>query len=140
MGFVREKTIYKLVFQTPELDGLEVRATGGSLGDYLVISELADLAEVLHTATKQEAAKRIGEVVAHFAETLVDWNLEDEDGTPVPATAEGLRRQDPELIIAIVRAWMDAVAGISRPLGQPSPDGEQVAEIPMQTLSPSLAS
>ncbi len=49
-------------------------------------------------------------------------------------------QQDFEMLVIVMRAWIDALATVSRPLPQPSPAGEPLAgvSIPMETLSESL--
>lgn len=41
MGYVRERKLYKLVFDDPEFAGLEVAAKSGSMRQYLDIARLA---------------------------------------------------------------------------------------------------
>ena len=48
---------------------------------------------------------------------LVAWNLVDEDGTPIPATGDGMNGlPDIALALRIVHLWLEAVAGVSAPL------------------------
>ena len=135
MGFVRERRAYRLVFED-DLAGLEVVAQSVGLGDYFVISELASVKLPLSAADVGKFRK----LLKAFADVLVSWNLESSLGVPVPATYEGLLTQDPYLIVSVVGAWMDAIAGVSGPLGPPSSDTERFPEesLPMEALSPSL--
>ena len=75
-----------------------------------------------------------------FGSVLVSWNYEEPEGHPVPATVESLRDLEFDLALAIIRAWLDAVAGVSAPLGEPSGDGDRSLEasLPMEVASPSL--
>lgn len=84
----------------------------------------------------------VGHQLKTMGEKLLSWNLEDEDGQPVPATSEGVLQQDKDLMIAICTAWLDALRGVSGPLEQTSPDGgpSLEASIPMDVPSESLAS
>lgn len=147
MGYRRAKPIYVLKFDDPELEGLEVRASGASIGQLM---ELLDLARF---ATGQkfgvEDVKELDGLFDLFASKLISWNLEDEEGTPVTfepigeetaveAKARILRDQDLMFGLDLVLAWVGAVIGVSGPLDQPSTDGTPlaVASIPMETLSP----
>ncbi|SRR6266403_655593 len=120
MGYKRGKKTYKLVFEDDEFDGLVVRTGPVNLGEYF------------------EAVKLEGEpLIELFASKLVEWNLEEEDGAPVPATLAGLYTQDREFVRTLVRSWFKTVAGISDPLPLPSEDGEQSqvgSTIPMEPL------
>lgn len=137
-GYRRPRKVYKLVFEDPSMGGLEVRATGVSLG---TLTDLVKLAEQAKDRTSAEALAAFGELVDGFGKALRSWNLEDDDG-PVPATVDGLVAQDADFAMEIILAWMEAIAGVSGPLvrrssgGGPSPE----ASIPMEVLSPSLAS
>jgi hypothetical protein len=122
MGFKREPRTYLLVFDDPELEGLEVRARSLSVG------ELNDDETTL---------------LENFANALVKWNLEDRDGNPLPATLETLNTYpDIDFINGLARAWIKAVAGVGDELGKDSDSGRPSLEgsIPMESLSPSRAS
>ena len=75
MGY--QPTVYNLVFD--DLDGLEVKAYGTSIGQVRKFTNFSDEASV-------EAAF---ELLDAFSKALISWNLEDPDGNPVPATARG---------------------------------------------------
>lgn len=134
MGFERKRKVFKLKFADPEFDGLEVLAASPSMDTFVAIARHAG---------KNVDTEALDELLGHFCVSLISWNLE-EDGVPVPATVEGLRTQEPDFVLEVVDAWMDAVNGTSAndPLAQPSDAGGQFQEalIPMETLSPSLAS
>jgi hypothetical protein len=134
VGYQPKRTVYRLQFEDPEMEGLEVRARSVSTGQLLMISALQGKAEL----TEEE----IDTLIGAFAKALVSWNVEEEDGTPVPATAEGVKSQEIGFVQAIVWAWVDALTGVAAPLGPSSPGGEPFPEvsIPMEALSPSQAS
>ena len=122
MGFRHQPKVYRLVFDDPQLEGLEVRALGMSIGE-LQDDDLT--------------------ILAAFVHALQSWNLEDEHGTPLPMTLEALQAYpDADFVSTMTRAWMDAVAGVDEELGKDSPSGKPFPEasIPMEPLSPSLAS
>jgi hypothetical protein len=75
-----------------------------------------------------------------FGDSLISWNLETEDGTPLPATRESLFGIDNDLAIALANRWVDVLGGKvddASPLPDSSPSGEPslVASIPTETLS-----
>lgn len=49
---------------------------------------------------------------------LIAWNLEDDDGQPIPATGEGLLAQPFAFAYALIEAWGEAAAQPSAPLGR----------------------
>ena len=121
MGFRHQPRTYLLTFEDPALEGLEVRARSLSIGE-LQSDE---------------------PVVESFAHALVSWNLEDEDGNPLPATLETLRTYpDIGFINGLTKAWIDAVTGVDDELGKDSTSGETFPEasIPMEPLSPNPSS
>ena len=54
---------------------------------------------------------------------LLSWNLEDNDGDPIPATAEGMSVAPTNFTVAMIQAWSDAVLGMSDPLELPLSNG-----------------
>lgn len=133
MGYVPKRKIYRLQFEDAEMDGLEVRMRGLSTGQYL---------DLVGLKQEAEGGGEAGELFGFMAERMVDWNVTEEDGTPVPADLEGIRAQDMAFSMAIVNAWTTAMAGVPAPLEQPSTSGESSLEasIPMEVLSSSLVS
>lgn len=129
MAFVRPRKTFKLVFEG-EFDGLEVYATSTGTDDYLMISELANVKMPLVGADITKFKK----LLKAFADVLVSWNLENEPGAPVPATYDGLLRQDPQFIAVVIEAWMGAVIGALVPATPPEPLDE--SSLPMEELSP----
>ena len=122
MGYRHKAKTFTLVFDDPELEGLQVRV--GSLS----LAELQDDDLQIYEA---------------FAEQLISWNLEYEDGTPVPQTLEAIESYpDVEFISTLTKAWLDAATGVDDDLGKDSPSGKPfpVASIPMETLSENQAS
>lgn len=141
-GYKRKQTIYRLKFEEPDLEGLEVDTTGANLEEFVAIDRLINRATGEGAALEDDLsgmAAAMAEIKGLFAEHLVAWNLEEEDDTPVPATLESVRAQDDEFILDLVLAWADAVGGVSDPKELTSNGGSPfpVASIPMEPLSPS---
>lgn len=119
-----------------EYHGCEATLRRLKLGEWLDITGLGD------GDGDKPVVRHVGDQLRTMADKLIDWNLEDEDGTAVPTTVEAVLEQDQGLMMAILGRWLDGLAGVSAPLepsstgGAPSP----VESIPMDTLSASLVS
>ncbi len=150
MGFVRQKT-YTLTWpEGAELEGLQVRAAATQLRVYMLISAILDGdppdshtdddGTVYEFKADPESTWRY--TIKAFSRSLLGWNLTDKQGAEVAATEAEMWNQDREFVLIVIRAWLDALASVSRPLPTPSPAGTQlaVASIPMETLSENLAS
>lgn len=132
MGYTR-RTL-KLVFEDEQYAGLEVQARPMSI----------DQVEEYTSLTTDEAttkAEAIGRLLGPFAENMLGWNMEEPDGSPVPATLAGLRTFDMPFLWDLLKAWARASAGVSRPLPSGSSDGpssDLETSITMETLPLSL--
>lgn len=107
--------------------------------------KLGEWLEITGMGVGEASVVHVGDQLKRMADKLVSWNLEDEDGTPVPVTAEAVLDQDQALMIAILNGWLDGLnksSDVPAPLEQNSPDGVPSLEVslPMEPLSPSLAS
>ncbi|MEU6785908.1 hypothetical protein ABZ912_42535 [Nonomuraea angiospora] len=140
MTYKRKKT-FLLKWDDGEFEGLEVRVRSISVRRFL---QLGPLLEASFSDGFSE--KDIAEMEAlfrEFSQTLVSWNLADEDtDEPVPCTFDAFMDQDIAFVKEIISSWAEHIAGVAAPLEQPSPGGEPFPEesLPMETLSPSLAS
>lgn len=124
MGFKKPTRIINLVFED-EYEGLEINAKAPSVKTIMKISKL-----------QEESINAIPQLVDILIEHLIDWNMEEDDGSPTVLDKEALDLLDLSLLRGIVEAWATAVAGVSAPLEQDSNNGElsQVAWIPTETL------
>jgi hypothetical protein len=143
-GYRRQRKLFRLEWpEGHELHGLVVRARSVPIEGLLDLLDAAsgiDLGSIGDLqAVRAEAVEAVRLIVDTFAGALVDWSLQDEDGTPVPATAAGLRGEEPDLLMALLEAWMDAVVGVSAPLGRPSPAGEPSLEASLPMAPPSTS-
>jgi len=130
MGFRKQRTVYRLRFEDESLDGLEVTAKSLPLKDFLSINKMSVQAE--NDAAKQAEQSEL--MLKKFADALINWNLEDEDGKPVPATFTGLLGQEMGFVTQIIQAWMEAVAGVPKASSTGLNGGEIYPEqsIPME--------
>lgn len=133
MGYVPKRKIYTLDFAGTDFDGLEVRVRG------LTTGELLDAMEKQGEAAADADSQAFRELLDLMADRIVSWNVETEDGQPVPASLDALKAQDPDFNLAIVNAWTTAISGVPAPLDGDSPSGDPSLEasIPMETLSSS---
>lgn len=132
MGSRRNPKLYKLVFADGDYEGLEVVMRS------VTIREMRQLRGTSGDSEQDGFDGLLGLVAEH----MVEWNREDEDGQALPPTLESLEDEEAALIHIIIGKWTEAVSGVSAPLEQPSSDGvpSAVESIPMEPLSPSLAS
>lgn len=123
MGYKRKQRIYQL--QWPEgddLSGLIVTARGMRLGELLKLGLMVD--EVKTQEKESSGVAEITELIAKFAEVLVEWNFEDDNDQPVPATAEGLNQLELPEVLSVLEAYIDAAVGVDDPLPEGSPNGK----------------
>lgn len=122
-----------LVLEWPEdseFSGLEIRMRRLSIAQLLRIEGLSDLRKSSDSA---EVAQAFDALLDALGEGLLSWNYEDDDGTPVPAERASLTRLDLDLVLAWVKGWTKAAAGIplasppSSPTGEPVPPDEEWA-------------
>lgn len=126
MGYRPKRKIYNLDFTGTDYEGLEVKLRGMTVGEELELDDLRG---------KDDFGRKVFEMTTRL---LVEWNVEDDQGVPVPCTFEGVCTQDAGMVMAILDALQTANSGVSDPLPQSSPSGElsPVASIPTEPLSP----
>ena len=80
-------------------------------------------------------------LAAFIASILIDWNLEFDDGTPIPANLDGVKDQPggAEFILALVRIWGEAAKGVAAPLVLPPNTTKPSVSIPMTPLDENSA-
>lgn len=137
LGFEPERTTYRIRFEPGHAyHGLEVAVRSASLGKFLEIAELAELADQFKGGDiRPSDVKRIRPLFDTFASCVVSWNLL-RDGKPLPITAESILDQDMGLAMTLIEKWMEAVAAVPAPLSSPSSGGKPsvVPTIPMEPL------
>ncbi|MFI6251519.1 hypothetical protein [Streptomyces sp. NPDC051016] len=110
-----------------------VYARGKSLAEYLVLEGLSD-------APEDDSRSVLVRQLEEFGDALISWNLEDDNGQPLPCTREALFAIDNDLAFALAAEWLAVLGGkVSDPL-ESSPSGEPspVESIPMEALSAPL--
>lgn len=132
MGFTPPRTVYNLVFDGAEFEGLEIRVRAASMGDRLHAFYDLGWTKDDDTETRRDKQRRQFQLMVDH---VVEWNLETADGQPVPVTVDGLLGVcEPEQVGAILGAWQSGRQKVPDPLDRPSP-GSSLAEIPMTVLS-----
>ena len=125
MGFKLGR-VYVLEFEgVPAMEGAIVKLRSPSI-------------DTLDSLTSMKNA----EVWAVMADHVIEWNLEDADGNPIPVTVDGItQNMEPQVPTLILRHWYRAARGVTAPLEPISNDGEQSQEeestapsMPMETL------
>jgi hypothetical protein len=126
MGFYPEETLYKLTFEDPSYAGLEVFCASISVDAFERMTALASKTKsgIANDDTGEEVARASSQMLDQFSNALRSWNIEDRDGNPVPSTRIGIGTQQLDLILRIIAAWMQAIAGVSPPLQPNSSNGE----------------
>lgn len=114
MGYRKVPRIYTLTFDK-ELEGLIVRMKGLKLGQMRALMTILD----------DKDSRTLEELPPFIAKHIVSWNLEDEQGEPIPATEAGLDELDVDELLTISSRWMDELVGVQDDLGKDSPSGEQ---------------
>lgn len=142
MGHKLVRKGYSLKFADGSpLDGAQIVLGSLSIGQIMQVRQL--MHTVSQSTSPVEQMEAFDTVILMAADKLVSWDLEEEDGTPIPATREGVLSLDGELMLPIINAWLDAAKGTDAPLPDASSDGERQtleASIPMELPSTDLAS
>jgi hypothetical protein len=136
--FKRNPKTFKLTFETDDqLNGLVVQIRSVPVEEFLKLTDLAAT-----PMDDPESAKSAREIIRVLAGQLAEWNLDDEFDDPVPATYEGLVKQELDFVMKIFSSWIQAMSGVGSPLPTASNGGETSLElsIPMDVSSPNQTS
>ena len=110
-GFRLPERTALINFEGTDYDGAEIRVRLS-----VTFAQFIALRESAQGEDQEGMARLFGETV------LMDWNLEDADGKPIPADGDGMLAIPLELTNLIVQHWVEAVSGIPAPLEPPSGD------------------
>lgn len=113
-----------------ECHGLVVRVRALKFGQLTELTRLGSSLSRLQGADDMADAVKVYDLLLSHVDS---WNLADDDGAPVPVTAEGLGQLDLPVILRIIAAWMEGMAAVPTPLAQTSNGGNgfKEASIPM---------
>lgn len=127
MGYQVVRRVFALTFD--KFPGAEISAASVSFG------ELLDLGDQVDRLQAGAGLAGVRDLVAKFVTAIRSWNFED-DGAPVQISQEGLYSLDPDLAMAAVLAWVEAMTSVSPSLGKESSNGQHSAppNFPMEAL------
>jgi len=100
MGFRPKRTPLKLDFSGTEYEGLEITVRPLPQAVMLDIAAACDTWDIV----------TMRHMAATFTHAVESWNLEDDDGQPVAADADGLLSQDARFVSAVVQKWIETLA------------------------------
>ena len=115
-GFRLPEKTARITFEGTDYDGAEIQ-----LRLSVSFAQFIELRESAQGEDQEGMARLFGQNV------LMDWNLEDADGKPIPADGDGMLAIPLELTNLVVQHWVEEVAGVPRPLPEPSADIDTLA-------------
>ena len=116
MGYRKVPTIYTLDDVKDE-PGLIVRMKAIKVG------KLRKLMRVISVEEDKMTPEMIDEIFKLLLDGLVSWNLEDEQGSPVPTTMDGVDELELTTVMAILNEWLENMTGVDDELGKDSISG-----------------
>lgn len=116
MGYRKVPTIYTLDDVKDE-PGLIVRMKAIKVG------KLRKLMRVISVEEDKMTPEMIDEIFKLLLDGLVSWNLEDEQGSPVPTTMDGVDELELTTVMAILNEWLENMTGVDDELGKDSTSG-----------------
>jgi hypothetical protein len=148
MGF--QRSILSLKFADPELEGLVIKMKRLSMGDMMMVASLADLGSGI-----AEMREPMDQLMSVMADSIIEWNMEDSYGNPVlvekgvPAQltkddnvidstgaaltvyrpSTGMYSMDVDLVMSIVKEWLNVATAVSPDLKKDSNSGEMSPEL-----------
>jgi hypothetical protein len=133
MGYTRKPKVFKVTFDVGhEFEGLSITTRGLSVAQFADLAQrlqgIGDVFEGQDDQSEQIAALialtgQLAPLRATFAEALMSWDMVEEDGTPTPATLDGVNLIEDMEFLTLIGSWVDAIGGVSAPLGKASPSG-----------------
>lgn len=123
-GYRAPAKTYRLRFDDPDMEGLEVVARSVPVRTFVGLMALASSDD-----PSASSIEEIGKLFDAFGGALLDWNLTDEHGDPIPATREAVGNQDVDFMLRVALAWMAAIGDAPAPLGAGSTGGRRSVEL-----------
>jgi hypothetical protein len=120
-GYKPKRTLYRLTFEDPDLEGLEVVCKGVSVEGLLEITALGETIEALGDEMPDPASLR--KMFAPFARVLQSWNVVDDDDQPVAANLAGLLAQEMDFVNEVITGYARAMTQAPPPLPGSSASG-----------------
>lgn len=132
MAYTRKPKVFRVSFEEPHpLAGLTLQTKGLSVKEFAAFGlRLADVAQIDAAGTDVEKLAElkgligaIDEVKEMFADALISWDMQEEDGSPTPATLEGVQSLTDDEFFGIVNEWLVAIGGVDDETGKASAPG-----------------
>lgn len=125
-GYRVERKVYVLEFDDEKYAGMIIKVHG------FTVREGIDIEAML--GADKEGKERLEQWLRTFAERIVDWNLEDENGEKLPISYDTLQDMDFDFVLPMFHGWRRAVMDVSVPLEQESSNGDTsgLGSIPME--------
>lgn len=123
MGWTPKTRLHRLIWpeDAPYFGGLEVTMRS------MPVTELLSMARMATTAGSatltEEDLKLLEDLYSTVATGIVEWNVEMEEGTPTPPSAEALKALDFDFLIELIGQWVTAMTEVDAPLPQQSSSG-----------------
>lgn len=138
MGYKPDRTFHVLDFSETPLAGLEITMRACSVDMLLDLVTLPVRADEIEDRAKAEAVagtldmgemrKQLRDLFGPVAKLLKSWNVDDDDGQPVPPTLDGLLSQELEFVSQVIEAYTSALSQAPPPLPGTSPAGASSQE------------
>jgi hypothetical protein len=128
VGVQRKRTVYDL--RWADEPGVEVAMRSCSIDGLLTLEKLAQTAD----ADPGKAEEFLRKLAGH----LVSWNLDGDDGQPLPVTYEGLVQEDLGFALKVFKGWYGAMTSVDTPLPNGSSNGHSSGleqSLPVEPLS-----
>ena len=140
MGYKPKRTLYRLTFEDPDLEGLEVVTKRTTVDALLGFVELFE--QVKDSDPEKFSPEDIGMLTglfARFVKVVVSWNIEDDDDRPVPVTVDGLQSLELDFVMQIIESWITGMVQAPPPLPGTSASGGTSPEASLAAASQSLS-
>jgi len=115
-GFRLPERTARITFAGTDYDGAEIQVRLN-----VSFAQFIELRESAQGEDQERMARLFGDNV------LMAWNLEYQDGEPIPADGDGMLTIPLDLTNLVVQHWVEEVAGVSAPLAGTSADFNTLA-------------
>jgi hypothetical protein len=144
VGFKPEATIYSLNWEEGhKFHGLQMAVRACSVRKFTELIALAGTAADLKAKDTAditaEDIKGVENLFSTFAGRLVSWNVDGDDGQPVPPTLAGVMSQEVPFVLELIEQWMGAMGDVAPPLPAASGNGHSTATKPLMEASLPMA-
>lgn len=76
-------------------------------------------------------ADAVKDAYRRFATLILEWNVEDDDGTAIAVDEECLFKAPPAFSNTLIQKWQEAIAAVPAPLVKPSDNGDVLPSSPI---------